>query len=57
MGSSTTKKPLAVTTLRIEREKLDFLARVAKANQRSVNQEMRWLIDRHVADFREKEAA
>lgn len=54
MGSATsTSKPasgIAVTSIRIERERLDAFRRVAEANRRSVSQELRWLIDRHVED-------
>lgn len=46
MGSATTD--IAVTSIRIERERLDALKRVADANRRSVSQELRWLIDRHI---------
>jgi hypothetical protein len=41
---------IAVTSVRIERERLDAFKRVAEANRRSVSQELRWLIDRHVAE-------
>lgn len=49
---SATSKPaeIAVTSVRIEREKLDAFKAVAEANRRSVSQELRWLIDRHVAE-------
>jgi hypothetical protein len=46
MGNATTD--IAVTSVRIERERLDALKRVADANRRSVSQELRWLIDRHI---------
>jgi hypothetical protein len=46
MGKATTD--IAVTSVRIERERLDALKRVADANRRSVSQELRWLIDRHI---------
>lgn len=46
MGSATTD--IAVTSVRIERERLDAFKRVADANRRSVSQELRWLIDRHI---------
>lgn len=50
MGSATTptNSDLAVTSVRIEREKLDAFKQVAGANRRSVSQELRWLIDRHI---------
>jgi hypothetical protein len=41
---------IAVTSVRIERDRLDAFKRVAEANRRSVSQELRWLIDQHVAD-------
>lgn len=41
---------IAVTSVRIERERLDAFKRVAEANRRSVSQELRWLIDQHIAD-------
>ena len=45
------RKPaaIAVTSVRIERDRLDAFKRVAEANRRSVSQELRWLIDQHVA--------
>lgn len=48
MGSATTSSAVAVTSIRIERERLDALKRIADANRRSVSQELRWLIDRHI---------
>lgn len=49
MGSATTPPAaVAVTSIRIERDKLDAFKRVAGANRRSVSQELRWLIDRHI---------
>lgn len=60
MGSATTpsKRPeLAVTSVRIERERLDAFKLVAAANRRSVSQELRWLIDQHVALHAEREQA
>jgi hypothetical protein len=49
MGSASTKPAaIAVTSVRIERERLNAFKRVAEANRRSVSQELRWLIDRHV---------
>lgn len=46
MGTATTD--IAVTSVRIERERLDALKLIADANRRSVSQELRWLIDRHI---------
>jgi len=58
MGSATTHRvDLAVTSVRIEREKLDAFRRIADANRRSVSQELRWLIDRHIEDADLKAAA
>lgn len=37
-----------MTSIRVERDKLDAFKQVAEANRRSVSQELRWLIDRHV---------
>lgn len=60
MGSATpstdpeereARSDLAVTSIRIERDRLEAFKRVAEANRRSVSQEMRWLIDRHVEAF------
>lgn len=49
MGSATTPKPaIAVTSIKIERERLDAFKLVAAANRRSVSQELRWLIDRAI---------
>jgi hypothetical protein len=49
MGSApTSPEAVAVTSVRIERSKLDALKRVADTNRRSVSQELRWLIDRHL---------
>lgn len=41
---------IAITSIRIERDKLDALKVIAEANRRSVSQELRWLIDRRVAE-------
>lgn len=46
MENATTD--IAVTSIKIERERLDALKRIAAANRRSVSQELRWLIDRHI---------
>jgi hypothetical protein len=50
---------MAVTSIRIERHQLAAFKRIAAANRRSVSQELRWLMDRHIesADRDEKEAA
>jgi hypothetical protein len=44
---------IAVTSIRIERDRLDAFKRVAESNRRSVSQELRWLIDRHIETERE----
>lgn len=51
MGSATSPPTprvaeLAVTTVRIERSKLDALKAVAGRERRSTSQQIRWLIDR-----------
>jgi hypothetical protein len=51
------REDLAVTTLRIERETLDEFRRVAALSQRTVVQEMRWLMLRHIAEANEQAAA
>lgn len=45
-----------MTSVRIERERLDAFREVAAANRRSVSQEIRWLIDQHIENH-EREAA
>jgi predicted DNA-binding protein len=57
MGSATTQpeevpaaEGMAVTSIRIERERLEAFKRVAESHRRSVSQEMRWLIDRHIEE-------
>jgi hypothetical protein len=42
---------MAVTSIRIERDRLQAFKEVAAANRRSVSQELRWLIDQHIAEF------
>ena len=52
MGSATTSSGqsprLAVTSVKIEVDKLDAFKQIAAANRRSMSQELRWLIDRHI---------
>ena len=51
MGSSTTKpQPVAVTSVRIEQDKLDAFRKVAEAERRSVSQQLRYLIDRAIEE-------
>ena len=59
MGSSTsdTRPGLAVTSIRIEREKLDAFREIAAAERRSVSQQLRWLIDQCIHQAGEREAA
>jgi hypothetical protein len=59
MGNTTSahKKDIAVTSIKIERDRLDAFKRVAAANRRSVSQELRWLIDRHIEAEALEEAA
>lgn len=46
MGNATTdSQEIAVTSVRIERDKLDQFKALAASNRRSVSQELRWLID------------
>ncbi len=40
----------AVTSIKIERDQLDAFKKVARANRRSVSQELRWLIDQRIAE-------
>lgn len=58
MGSAATPTPeIAVTSVKIEREKLDELKIIAAAERRSVSQQLRWLIDRCIEDAGEQAAA
>lgn len=59
MGSSSSPPAadLAVTSIRIERAKLDRFREIAAANRRSVSQELNWLIDQHVDQYDAREAA
>jgi predicted DNA-binding protein len=59
MGSTTSTRPagIAVTSVRIEREKLDRFKQVADAHRRSVSQELRWLIDRAIEEADAQAAA
>jgi hypothetical protein len=59
MGSQATQQPrkrahreqrMAVTSIRIERDRLDAFKRVAAANRRSVSQQMRWLMDQSIEE-------
>lgn len=59
MGSATSSTPagLAVTSVRIERDKLDRFKQVADAHRRSVSQELRWLIDQAIEEADDEAAA
>jgi hypothetical protein len=48
---------IAVTSVRIERDKLVRFRALAQANRRSVSQELRWLIDQAVEQHERKDAA
>lgn len=49
MGTATSKSAeLAVTSVRIDKSQLEAFKLVAESNRRSVSQELRWLIDRHI---------
>jgi plasmid stability protein len=52
MGSATSSPApdLAVTSVRIEQDRLDAFKLVAAAHRRSVSAELRWLIDRAIAE-------
>lgn len=53
MGSSATQSAapqLAVTSVKIEKDKLDRFREIARANRRSISQELRWLIDQRIAE-------
>jgi hypothetical protein len=52
-SKSHADQPLAVTSIRIERERLEAFKQIAAANRRSVSQEMRWLMDRHINEAKE----
>ncbi len=46
MGRATSD--LAVTSVKIERRKLEALRQIAERDRRNVSQQIRWLIDRCV---------
>ena len=48
---------LAVTTLRIDRDELATFRAIARANDRTVTQELRRVIKRHIRENTEQEAA
>lgn len=48
---------VAVTSVRIEREKLDRFRVAAEFNRRTVSQELRWLIDRAIERHEREQAA
>lgn len=61
MGSSTPdiRPDLAVTSIRIERAKLERFKAVAAGQCRTVSQQLRWLIDQNIdqIEAEEREAA
>lgn len=58
MGSqSAPATPVAVTSIRIERDQLERFRRIAEANRRSVSQELRWVIDQRIREFEHEEEA
>lgn len=56
-GADNTGSVTTVTTVRIDTAKLERLRTIAERNQRTVSQELRWLVDRHIAADDELEAA
>jgi hypothetical protein len=58
-GKSPSSVPahIAVTSVRIEKAKLEAFKRIADAERRSVSQQLRWLIDRAIDEHEEREAA
>jgi predicted DNA-binding ribbon-helix-helix protein len=58
-GKSPSSVPahIAVTSVRIEKTKLEAFKRIADAERRSVSQQLRWLIDRAIDEHEEREAA
>jgi hypothetical protein len=55
MGSAST--PLAVYTLRVDRQDLDRLGEIAAAEHRTLVQKLRVMIEREIADHDERLAA
>jgi predicted DNA-binding ribbon-helix-helix protein len=53
MGRSASD--IAVTSVKIERQKLDALKKIAERDRRNVSQQIRWLIDRCVEEDAEPE--
>lgn len=52
MGSATTDPPeIAVFSLKVERDKLDRFKRVAESKERTMAQQLRYLMDREVREF------
>ena len=48
---------LTVTTLRVEREKLDLMKEIAEAELRSLNSKLRAMIDVEIARYQEERQA
>ena len=58
MGTATTPADdLAVTSVRISKSQLEQFKLIAAANQRSVSQQLRWMIHQAVAAAATEEAA
>lgn len=55
-GPDNSANVTTVTTVRIDTEKLERLRTIAERNQRTVSQELRWLVDRHIAGHDSPEA-
>ncbi len=49
MGTTSADK-MVVTSVKIERGRLDALKDVAASERRTISQEIRWLIDRRIAE-------
>ena len=57
MGSATTHKEsdapeFAITSVRVERDLWDAFKKVADANERTVSQQLRWVLSREVDDHK-----
>lgn len=50
-GPDNSASVTTVTTVRIDTEKLERLRTIAGRNQRTVSQELRWLVDRRIEEY------
>lgn len=63
MGSATAKtqppppSEITVFSLKLERQKLDRFKAAAEAHERSMAQQLRWMIDRAVEEYESNGAA